>query len=74
MRGTLGGASAITATAHKLARIIYRLLKYGELYVRTGMEQYQQKYQERVLHNLRKTAQSLGFQLTPNKGPTLCVS
>jgi len=74
MRGKLGGASAITATAHKLARIIYRLLKYGELYVRTGMEQYQQKYQERVLHNLRKTAQSLGFQLTPDKGPAPCVS
>ena len=34
MKAKLGSASAITATAHKLARVIYRLLKHGELYVR----------------------------------------
>jgi len=67
MRAKLGAASAITATAHKLARIVYRLLKYGELYVRQGMEDYEKKYRERVLHNLKKTAASFGFQLTPTQ-------
>jgi transposase len=67
MRAKLGAASAITATAHKLARIVYRLLKYGELYVRQGMEDYEKKYRERVLHNLKKSAAGFGFQLTPTQ-------
>lgn len=74
MRGRLGAASAITATAHKLARIIYRLLKYGENYVQKGMEDYEQKYRQRLVHNLQKTAASLGFQLTPNQPSSPCVS
>jgi hypothetical protein len=67
MRGRLGAASAVTATAHKLARLIYRLLKHGEQYVRQGLEIYEQKYRERLLYNVRKTAAALGFQLTPNQ-------
>ncbi len=63
MKGWLGAAEAITATAHKLARIIYRLIKHGEAYVRQGMEDYEKKFQERKLHALRKTAISMGFNL-----------
>jgi hypothetical protein len=37
MEAGLGAAEAMTATAHKLARLIYRLLKNGEAYVRQGM-------------------------------------
>jgi transposase len=67
MKARLGSASAITATAHKLARLIYRLLKHGELYVRQGMEIYEQKYRERLLYNLRKNAKRLGFELTESQ-------
>lgn len=67
MKGRLGPASAITATAHKLARLIYRLLKYGETYVRQGAEMYEQQYRQRLLHNLRKSAASFGFALTPKQ-------
>ncbi len=74
MRGRLGAASAITATAHKLARIIYRLLKHGEPYVRQGLEEYEQKYRQRLLHRLQKTAQSFGLQLVPNPPVPTCVS
>jgi hypothetical protein len=63
MKGRLGAAEAITATAHKLARIIYRLIKHGEAYVRQGMEDYERKFRERKLHALRKTAISMGFNL-----------
>lgn len=63
MKGRLGAAEGITATAHKLARIIYRLIKHGEAYVRQGLEDYEKKFQERKLHALRKTAASLGFNL-----------
>jgi transposase len=63
MKGRLGAAEAITATAHKLARIIYRLIKYGEAYVRQGMEDYERKFRQRKLRALQKTALSMGFNL-----------
>ena len=63
MKAKLGAAEAVTATAHKLARLIYRLLKHGEAYVRQGMEDYQKRYQERMLSILKKKAAAMGFQL-----------
>lgn len=74
MKARLGAVSAITATAHKLARIIYRLLKHGALYVQQGMEAYENKYRQRLLHNMAKTAAAFGFQLTPTSPPTPVVS
>jgi transposase len=67
MRARLGAASAITATAHKLARIIYRLLKHGEHYVQQGLDAYENKYRERLLLHLKKTAANLGFELAPKQ-------
>ncbi len=63
MKGRIGAAEAVTATAHKLARIIYRLIKHGEAYVRQGLEDYEKKFQERKLRALQKTATTLGFEL-----------
>jgi len=74
MRARLGAVSAITATAHKLARIIYRLLKHGELYVQQGMEVYENRYRQRLLHNLTKTAATFGLELTPARQPAPSVS
>jgi transposase len=74
MKGRLGSPSAITATAHKLARLIYRLLKHGELYVRQGLDEYERKHRQRMLHHLNKTARDLGFQLTPNTPSDSSVS
>lgn len=56
---------AITATAHKLARLIYFMLTRGQGYVEAGQEAYEQKYRERVVQNLTKRARQLGFELTP---------
>jgi transposase len=74
MKARLGAAEAITATAHKLARLIYRLLKYGEAYVRQGMADYEQRFQERKLYALQKTAQAMGFQLVAKQPTTESVS
>jgi transposase len=63
MKARLGAAEAITATAHKLARIIYRLIKHGEAYVRKGLEDYERQFQARRLHALEKTARLMGFEL-----------
>jgi transposase len=63
MKARLGAAEGVTAAAHKLARILYRLLKHGEQYVREGMEVYEKKYQSRKIKSLQKAAASLGLQL-----------
>ena len=59
----LGPAKAITATAHKLARIIYNMLKKGTEYKDIGQEYYEQRYQNRVLQNLKRRAKQLGYEL-----------
>ena len=56
---------AITATAHKLARIFYQLWTSGGDYRDPGMDYYEQRYQERVINNLQKKALALGFELVP---------
>lgn len=58
---------AITATAHKLARLIYRMLKYGEEYVDVGQETYEAKYRDSIIQSLQRRARQLGFQLLPNQ-------
>ena len=63
IRGRAGEAKAVTATAHKLAKIYYRLLKYGEAYVELGEKAYEEKYQQQRLRTLKKQAALLGFTL-----------
>jgi transposase len=58
-------AKAIAATAHKLARLVYLMLTRGQAYVEAGQKQYEERYQQRLVHNLAKRAQALGFQLMP---------
>jgi transposase len=65
LRSRLGTPKAITATAHKIARLFYYLWCSGEAYVDPGVDYYEQKYQERLVHNLIKKAHSLGFELIP---------
>lgn len=55
---------AITAMAHRLARLAYRMLKYGQWYVDKGAEYYEQKYRNQQLQFLQKKAAQLGFRIT----------
>ena len=52
------------ATAHKIARIVYHLLKYSEAYEAENADAYEQKRQERELRQLTRRAQKLGYTLT----------
>lgn len=63
MRAHHGPAKAITATAHKLARLVYRMLRYGMEYVDRGQQDYQRQYEQRRLHMLRKQAATMGYDL-----------
>ena len=60
-----GGAKAVVATARELAERGYRLLKYGQEYVRQSQEAYAQAYQLRLVKALAKKAASLGYKLIP---------
>ena len=61
----LGAPKAITATAHKLARLIYTMLRYGQAYVDAGAEYYESQYQQRALRAAQRRAAQLGYQLVP---------
>ena len=74
MRSRLGSPKAVTATARKLACLIYRMLKYGQDYIDRGEEYYERKYREKVFKNLKKKAAQFGFQLTPKPMTTGVVS
>ena len=56
---------AITATAHKLARLIYLMLTRDQEYVDRGEAYYEERHKQRVIASLRRKAASLGMQLTP---------
>ena len=61
----LGAPKAITATAHKLARLIYSMLRYGQEYVDAGAEYYERQYQQRALRAAKRRAAQLDYQLVP---------
>jgi transposase len=65
LRTRLGAPKAITGMAHRLARLVYRMLKYGQQFVDKGMDYYQQKYQNQQIQLLQKRAAKLGLQLLP---------
>jgi transposase len=59
----VGKAKAITATARKLAILVYRTLKEGLRYQDPGAAAYDTQHRRRVLHQLRHRAAALGFSL-----------
>jgi transposase len=65
IRARSGAPAAVTATAHKLARIIYAMLKHRKPYHDDGAHYYEQQYRDRVLRNLNRQAARLGFRLEP---------
>ena len=65
MAARLGAGKAITATAHKLARLVYAMLTKGEDYVEHSEAQYEAQFRERTLRHLQRKAASMGFRLEP---------
>jgi transposase len=63
MAARLGKPQAVTATAHKLARLVYSMLKNGSEYTDAGQDYYERQYKERAVRNLEHRAKELGFEL-----------
>jgi transposase len=63
MKGRLGAPAAITATAHKLARIVYLALKHGLPYVRQTQEEYEAQIKEKQIRALKRKARQMGLEV-----------
>ncbi len=69
MCARLDRAKAVTAAAHKLARLVYFMLTKGEEYTDQGQDYFEERYRERVLRQLQKRAEKLGMRLAPVENP-----
>jgi transposase len=65
MRARIGPAAANTATARKLATILYHLLKYKEEYIDVDRAVYEERFRRHRLNRLRKQAAELGCDIVP---------
>jgi transposase len=63
--GRMDKPRANTATAHKLARMVYFMLTRGEAFVDQGQQRYEEQQRERSVAALKRRAAALGFQVTP---------
>ena len=73
LRGRIGAPKAITAVAHKLALIVYAMLKHGQEYVEKGQEYYESLYQDRVIKNLKRRAEAFGLTIIEKQGVSSMV-
>lgn len=62
----MGSPKAITAVAHKLARIVYAMLTGQQSYVKEDLARHDARYQARRLKALQKSALEFGMTLMPN--------
>jgi transposase len=60
---------ANTAVAHKLARMVYFMLKRGEAFVDQGQQRYEEQQRQRSIAALTRRASALGFRLEPATTP-----
>ena len=65
MRARLGNPEAITATAHKLARIIYHLITHRVAYDDSILAAQERQDLRRFERRLRRQARSIGYELVP---------
>jgi transposase len=63
LKARLGPPKAITAVAHHLALLFYRLLRYGQAYVDRGQESYELQQREQNIRTLKRKAARLGLAL-----------
>jgi len=63
LKARLGAPKAITATAHKLARIFYQMWSSQQSYQDLGADYYEKRYREQRLHHLQRQAAKFGFDL-----------
>ena len=63
MKVRIGAPAAITATAHKLAKIIFKMLTEKKEFKEAGENAYQRRYEERMLINIKRKAAAMGYDI-----------
>lgn len=63
LRTRLGAPVATKAMAAKLARLVYRMLRYGMEYVDQGANFYEEQHRQRQIHSLKRKAADLGYRV-----------
>lgn len=74
MRSRKGSTFANAVTAHKLAKLFYRMLKYGEGFIEQDTEYYETRYKERLVKGAVARLHQLGFDVDLKTRPALAVS
>jgi transposase len=69
MKFRMGTPQAITATAHKLARVVYHMLRTKEAYSESILVKYDHLATKRAEARLRRQAAQMGYTLTPQTPP-----
>ena len=64
LKSRLGPSQALIATAHKLARVVYKMLKDKVPYAHTTAQAEDERFREREIAYLRRKAAKLGLTLT----------
>jgi transposase len=65
LKARLGPSQATVATAHAVARVVYRMLKYQVEYEPLSLNEYQRQYEAQQIKYIKKRAAKFGFQLVP---------
>ena len=65
MRGKFGAPKAKRAAAHKLAKIIYSMLKRGKEFTELGQSYFEEMHSKRTLANMEKKLKNMGYKLVP---------
>jgi len=73
-KSRLGAPKAITATAHKLARIVYNMMRHGAEYAKRSEAEYAAEHRTRLEKNLKRRARELGFELVKPDGEVLAAA
>jgi transposase len=66
--GRMDKAKAVTAAAHKLARLVYTMLTKGQEYADQGQLYYEERFRERAVRQLQRRANKLGMLVVPAAG------
>jgi transposase len=67
LKARLGPAQATVATAHAIARVIYRMLKYKVDYEPLNVNEYQRQYEAQQIKYINKRAAKFGLPLVPTQ-------
>lgn len=74
MRARKGPQQATVATAHKIARTVYHMLKYGTAYQEESAQEYEQQRRERERRALERRAKKLGYTLTQTEEAPMALA